>query len=106
MTTEHDNLHDLLAAVALGAADTTETARVEAHAAGCAVCREELEALRAGAGVLAMDVPRQTPSPGLRESLMSTVRAEAAARAAEAEAEASTAPARRAPAPQRSGAAG
>jgi hypothetical protein len=98
MTTEHDALHDLLAAVALGAADPTETARVEAHAARCAICREELDALRAGASVLAVDVPQHVPSPALRESLMSTVRAEAAQRAAEAEAEATPASARRAPA--------
>ncbi len=86
MTTEHDAIHDLLAAVALGAADPTETARVEAHAARCAVCREELESLRAGAHLLAVDVPQHAPPPGLRESLMSTVRAEAAQRAADAEA--------------------
>lgn len=98
MTAEHDALHDLLAAVALGAADPTETARVETHAARCAICREELEALRAGASVLAVDVPQHVPSPALRESLMSTVRAEAAQRAAEAEAQATPAPAPRAPA--------
>lgn len=82
MTTEHDALRDLLAPVALGAAEPSEIARVEAHAARCAVCREELEHLRAGASVLAVDVPQHEPSPRLRESLMRTVRAEAAERAA------------------------
>jgi hypothetical protein len=84
MTTEHDALHDLLAPVALGAADPTETARVEAHARRCQICSEELEELRAATAVLALDVPRHAPSPGLRASLMDTVRAEAAAREIEA----------------------
>lgn len=100
MTTEHDALHDLLAPVALGAADATEIARVEAHAERCAICREELENLRAGAVMLAVDVPQQEPSPRLKASLMSTVRAEAAERAAEAEAASPSVsrPARREPA--------
>ena len=85
MTTEHDALHDLLAPVALGAADPTEIARVEAHATRCPICREELGNLRAGAAMLAADVPQEEPSPRLKASLMSTVRAEAAERAAEAE---------------------
>ena len=70
MTTEHDALHDLLAPVALGAADPTEIARVEAHAARCAICREELENLRAGVAMLAADVPQEEPSPRLKASLI------------------------------------
>ena len=100
MTTEHDALHDLLAPVALGAADPTEIARVEAHASRCALCREELENLRAGVAMLAVDVPQEEPSPRLKASLMSTVRAEAAERAAAAE-EAS--PPSRTPVPAASG---
>lgn len=96
MTTEHDALHDLLAPVALGAADPTEVARVEAHARRCPICREELEELRGATDVLAVDVPQQSPSPALRASLMATVRAEAAEREARADAEASPPPARRA----------
>ena len=97
MTTEHDALRDLLAPVALGAAEPAEIARVEAHAAGCAICREELEALRAGAAVLAVDVPQHEPPPGLRDSMMSIVRAEAAERAEREEPAARPAPARPAP---------
>lgn len=78
MSGEHDELRDLLAPVALGAADPGETARVEAHVARCATCREELAGLRAGADVLAVAVPQREPSPGVRDSLMATVRAEAA----------------------------
>ncbi len=91
MTTEHDALHDLLAPVALGAADPTETARVEAPARRCQICSEELAELRAATAVLALDVPRHAPSPGLRASLMDTVRAEAAEREVEAAAQAPSA---------------
>jgi hypothetical protein len=94
MTREHDALRDLLAPVALGAADAVETARVEAHAAECAVCREELASLRAGADVLAVAVTQHDPSPQLKTSLMATVRAEAAERQA-AEAGAPVPPRRR-----------
>lgn len=81
MTREHDALRGLVAVVALGAAEPDEIARVEAHAAQCAVCREELMALRSGAELLAVAVPQHAPPPGLKASLMATVRAEAAARA-------------------------
>jgi len=96
MTREHDAVRDLLAPVALGAADEAETARVEAHAAECAVCREELAGLRTGADVLAVAVPQRDPSPRLKDSLMAAVRAEAAERqAAAAGADAPTPPPRR-----------
>jgi anti-sigma-K factor RskA len=84
VTAEHDRLRDLIAPVALGAADPSEVARVEAHAAGCAVCREELAELRAGADVLAVAVPQVDPPDGLKRSLIETVRAEAPARQAAA----------------------
>lgn len=83
---EHDAVRELLPAVALGAADPAETARAEAHLAECPVCREELEGLRAGAGVLAVDVPQRAPSPALREAVMSAVREDAARRAEREEA--------------------
>lgn len=83
MTREHDALRDLIAPVALGAAETSEITRVEAHASECAVCREELMSLRASADVLAVAVPQHAPRPELKASLMEIVRAEAAARVAE-----------------------
>lgn len=91
MTREHDVVRDLMAPVALGAAEPHEIARVEAHAAECAVCREDLAGLRTGADALALSVPQVDPPPGLRESIMATVRAEAAAMPAAA---AAPAPAR------------
>lgn len=84
MTAEHDALRDLLAPVALGAAEPREAARVEAHAAECAVCREELMSLREGVDVLAVSVAQVEPSSDLKAQLMRTVRAEAPARAAAA----------------------
>jgi anti-sigma-K factor RskA len=80
VTREHDALRHLIAPVAIGAADRDETARVEAHAADCPVCREELESLRASADVLAVAVPTHEPRPELKASIMGVVRDEAAAR--------------------------
>jgi hypothetical protein len=97
VTHEHDALRDLLAPVALGAAEPHEVERVEAHAAECAVCREELAGLRAGADVLAVAVPQREPPPSVRESLMATVRAEAPSRRPDADAEPAR-PRRRSPA--------
>ena len=85
MTNEHDVLHDLLAPVALGAAEPSEIARVEAHAADCPVCREELAGLREAAGALAVAVPQEEAPPALKGSIMEIVRAEAAERAAREE---------------------
>ena len=95
MTGEHDALRDLIAPVALGAAAPHEIARVEAHAEECAVCGEQLASLRAAADVLAIAVPQHDPPPSLKDSLMATVRAEAAERAGEEpEAEAPARPGR------------
>jgi hypothetical protein len=82
VTAEHDALRDLIAPVALGAARSSEVARVEAHAAACTVCREELAALRAGADVLALAVEQIDPPDSLKRSLMDAVRAEAPGRQA------------------------
>ena len=80
MTQEHDALRDLIAPVALGAAAPHEIARVEGHAAECAVCREELASLRAAADVLAVAVPLREPSADLKASIMKVVNAEAGER--------------------------
>jgi anti-sigma-K factor RskA len=81
MTREHDAVRGLLAPAAVAAASPGEIARVEAHAAECPVCREDLARLREGADVLALSVPPAEPSPRLKRDLMATVRAEAALRA-------------------------
>lgn len=102
MTAEHDAVRGLVAPVALGAADEDETARVEAHARECAVCREDLAALRGAAGMLAVSVPQRDPSPDLKASLMATVRAEAPVRASAAGIGAPAPAAPAAPRPRRS----
>ncbi len=102
MTNEHDNLRDLLAPVALGAAEPSEVARVEAHAAECQICREELTGLRDAAGILAVSVPQTEAPPALKDSIMRIVRAEAAERAEREESADEPAPAR-ASRPRRAG---
>lgn len=96
MSQEHDAIRDLIAPVALGAAEEHERLRVESHAAECAVCAEELGHLRAATAVLALGVPQVEPSPRTKAPIMAIVRAEAAARAKEHdEAGIRSAPARR-----------
>ncbi len=77
MSGEHDALRDLIAPVALGAATPEEVARVEAHAAECVVCREELANLGVAAASLATSVPQHEPRADVKAALMATVRAEA-----------------------------
>lgn len=73
---EHDGVKDLLAAVALGAATPDEARRVEAHAGACAICREELDGLRAATTTLALEVPPREPRPELRDRVLAAARAE------------------------------
>ncbi|MDX6647236.1 MAG: hypothetical protein QOK40_2963 [Miltoncostaeaceae bacterium] len=79
MSGEHDAVRDLLAPAALGAAGAAELARVEDHAARCAVCSEELAGLRAAAGAMGSSLPAVQPPPALKSRLMAQVRAEAPA---------------------------
>lgn len=99
MTQEHDLLRDLIAPVALGAAEPHEVARVEAHAAECPVCREEIASLRATAEALAVAVPQHDAPDTLKRSLMGVVRAEAPARQAGSRAAGEPRPRRTATAP-------
>lgn len=78
--TEHDAIRDLVAAVALGAASEQEIVDVERHAATCAECRSELDALRAATAGLALDVPQLDPPAQLKKRVMDTVREDASRR--------------------------
>jgi hypothetical protein len=80
MSAEHEAVRDLLAPAALGAARPAELARVEEHAAQCAICSEELAGLRAAAAGMGSSLPALEPPAGLKSGLMAQVRAEAAAR--------------------------
>ncbi|MGI9539075.1 MAG: anti-sigma factor [Miltoncostaeaceae bacterium] len=79
--TDHDEIRDLLAAVALGSATPTEVARIELLAEADPELADELAGLRAAAGTLALDVPQVDPPPSLRENLMAEVRKDADVRA-------------------------
>ena len=84
MTDPHrdsERLRDDLAAYALGALERDETAAIERHLEGCESCRERLQWLRPAVDQLPASVEQLAPPARLRESLMETVRAEAAPRA-------------------------
>ena len=71
-------LRDDLAAYSLGALEATEMADLERHLDGCEACRERLLWLRPAVELLPGSVVQRTPPESLRQSLMATVRAEAA----------------------------
>ncbi len=68
-----DETRELLSALLDEALDTGERARVEAHLAGCAECRRELDGLRATTGLLAR-VERVRAPVGFVDSVMTRVR--------------------------------
>ena len=76
--TGHDEIRELIGAVALGAATDAEEAKVERHAATCHECRAELDGLRAAAGALALDVSQLDPPPALKRKVMAAIRDDAA----------------------------
>lgn len=75
---EHDRHRDDVGAYLLGALPEDEVRAYERHLETCHVCRDELEHLRPAVAVLPRSVPQFEPPPSLKESLMETVRAEAA----------------------------
>ena len=75
----HEEMRDDLAAYALGALDPREAAVVVDHLAGCEACREYVRWLGPAVDVLPASVAQVEPPARLRENLMATVRAEAAA---------------------------
>lgn len=62
------------AAYALGALDADERAAFEAHLAGCAACRVEVQAFREVAGLLAGAAPAVAAPPGLRDRALGEAR--------------------------------
>ena len=72
----HEELNDLLPLHALGALDTDDRDRVEAHlAAGCMECVEQLAELDHVAASLAWAVTPVTPGAGLRNRVLTAVEA-------------------------------
>ena len=75
-----DQFRELAEAYALGALDADERAGLDAHlASGCVNCTKAIEEARWIVSHLAYLAPEQAPPPLLKERLMQTVRAEAAA---------------------------
>jgi anti-sigma-K factor RskA len=75
----HETFRDDLAAYALGALPREEAAELERHLQGCDACRAELDWLRPAVELIPASVPQLDPPPGLRERLLSQVRADAEA---------------------------
>jgi anti-sigma-K factor RskA len=73
-----EGLRDDLAAYALGALGADEAAALERHFDTCPDCEARLRWLTPAVDMLPAGVEQRTPPPRLRESLMETVRAEAA----------------------------
>jgi anti-sigma factor RsiW len=77
-TDRHEAMRDDLAAYALGALDPDEASAVAEHLASCESCREYVRWLGPAVDLLPASVAQLEPPERLRESLMATVRAEAA----------------------------
>jgi anti-sigma-K factor RskA len=74
-----NDLRDDLAAYALGALGADDAVVLERHLEGCESCNARLRWLSPAVDLLPATVQQRTPPPSLRENLMTTVRAEAAA---------------------------
>lgn len=70
-----DDAHvlDLIPAFAIGALEAEDFARVEAHLAGCLICRAESRALEEVAAQLRFASVPSAPSPELKDQLMTRV---------------------------------
>jgi anti-sigma-K factor RskA len=76
---DHTRYEDDLAAYLLDALPKDEAREMELHIDGCARCQERARWLQASVEILPTAVEQLEPPPALRERLMQTVRAEAAA---------------------------
>ena len=66
----HEELHELTGGYVLGALSEAEHRDFEAHLATCAVCAQEVKALREVATALAHAAPQTEVSPGLRDRVL------------------------------------
>ncbi|MET0623484.1 MAG: anti-sigma factor [Pyrinomonadaceae bacterium] len=71
----HEDYKQLLALEAVGALDSEERARLEAHLPSCAECREELRELADAAATLAYTIAPVQPPPSMRADILARVRA-------------------------------
>lgn len=70
---DHTQYADMLALYALGAVDATEAAELEAHLRTCPECRQELEALRGDAALLALSAVGPAPPQGARQRFVAAI---------------------------------
>ncbi|MCH7762089.1 anti-sigma factor [candidate division TA06 bacterium] len=72
---DHEDLRKLLEAYALGALDDEELQSLEAHLeSGCQKCEEDLRDLSELTARLSLASPQHTPSPRVKEQLMSSLK--------------------------------
>ncbi|HEV3311479.1 MAG TPA: hypothetical protein VG815_13285, partial [Chloroflexota bacterium] len=69
-----DHVDVLTAAVALGAADPVEVARVEEHVLDCAICRSELDRMNEIAGQLPLALDPVDAPEGLKWRILEAAR--------------------------------
>jgi anti-sigma-K factor RskA len=74
---DHTRWADSAGAYLLGALPDDELAGYEAHLAGCAACRSEVESLKVAVDALPMSAPTVAPPAALKDRLMVDVRREA-----------------------------
>jgi anti-sigma factor RsiW len=75
---DHARWTDTAGAYVLGAMSAPEREAFEAHLAGCAICREEVDELQPAAEALPMASPLMVPPPALKDRIMAEVEREAA----------------------------
>jgi anti-sigma-K factor RskA len=82
---DHREWRETAGAYVLDALPADERAAFEAHLAGCAACREDVEQLRVAADALPASAPPVAPPPELKARIMAVVESEAALLAAAGE---------------------
>lgn len=78
---EHEQIRELIPAHSLGCLDPAEAAIIAEHLEKCPPCREEYDRNFELVGMLALAVPQKTPSPDLKERILSAARASPIAKA-------------------------
>jgi len=70
---EHEEHLNLIPAYALNSLDADEAEKVSQHLPGCEICQAELATYTGVVDVLPLAAPEATPSPALKERLMSEI---------------------------------
>jgi anti-sigma-K factor RskA len=74
---DHEQWADAVGAYLLGALETDECERFEAHLSACPLCRADVADLRVAADALPVSVPLVSPPPALKGRIMEVVNSEA-----------------------------